>query len=109
MVRRRGLVGTVYLGPADVAAPDGDQALGLEDPDRLADRRIADPELLDQLVLGGEPVVAGEDAGPQLSRDGLRDPVLRDTGAWPSVTGRASMVRSGHRARKPGGHRPSRR
>jgi alkylation response protein AidB-like acyl-CoA dehydrogenase len=30
-------------------------------------------------------------------------------GTWPSVTARASMVRSGHRARKPGGHRPSRR
>ena len=46
VVRRRGLVGAVYLSPADVAAPDRDQALGLQDPDRLADRRKLTPNSL---------------------------------------------------------------
>ena len=56
MVGGRGLVGPVRLEPADLAAADGDQALGLEDADRLADRREAHAELLDQLVLGGQAV-----------------------------------------------------
>ena len=56
VVRGRGLVGAVHLGPADVAASNRDQALGLEDPDRLADRWVAHAELVDELVLGGQAV-----------------------------------------------------
>ena len=54
MVRRRGIVRPVDLGAADVAPPHRHQTLGLQDADRLADRGIADTELLDQLVLGGQ-------------------------------------------------------
>ncbi len=54
VVGGRPLVGTVRLQPADVAASNRDQALGLEDPDGLAHRRVADAELVDELILGGQ-------------------------------------------------------
>ena len=81
VVSGRRLVGAVHLGASDVAAAHRHQALGLEDADGLPDRRVADAELADELVLGGETVavgaVAGEDPGTQLSGHGLRDAVLR--------------------------------
>jgi hypothetical protein len=81
VVGRRRLVGAVHLGASDLAATHRHQALGLEDTDGLPDRRIADAELADELVLGGETVavgaVTGQDPSAQLSRHGLRDAMLR--------------------------------
>src|SRR6184192_2786201 len=50
-VRRRLGVGCLDDGAADVAASYGQQSLALQDPQRLTQRRAADAELLEQLVL----------------------------------------------------------
>jgi hypothetical protein len=42
VVGRRGHVGAVHLGAADVAAPDRHQAFGLQGPDGLPDRGVAE-------------------------------------------------------------------
>ena len=42
----------VHGGPAAGAAPDGDQLFGLEDAERLAQRRSGHPELLGERGLG---------------------------------------------------------
>ena len=85
VISSRRLVGAVHLGAPDVAAAHRHQALGLEDADGLPDRRVADTELADELVLGRQTVavwaVAGEDPGAQLSGHGLRDAVLRHAAA----------------------------
>ena len=77
------LVWTMDLRAADIASPDGDQPFGLEDPDRLANGRVAHPELLHQLVLGGQSVRVrvgtGQDAITQRGGDALGDPELWDT------------------------------
>jgi hypothetical protein len=85
VVGGRGLVGPVHLGAADVAASDRDEALGLEDPDGLPDRRVAHAELLHQLVLGRQPelvgVAARQDALAEVAGDALGDAELRHAGA----------------------------
>jgi ABC-type sulfate/molybdate transport systems ATPase subunit len=47
----------MHLGAAHVAAPDGHQALGLQDAYGFPHRGVADAELADQLVLRREPVI----------------------------------------------------
>ena len=99
VVRSRARFGPVGGEPADLAAPDGDEPLGLEDADRLADRGEAHPELLHQLVLGGEVVDAltgGEDAAAQLGGHQLGDARLLDAGALAGGSG-AGAVWFGHR------------
>ena len=64
-----GLLRGVHHRAADVAALHGDEALGLEDPQRLTDGWEADAELLEQLVLlrehGAVGQLAREDAGAE--------------------------------------------
>ena len=78
VVGRGRLIGPMDFGPADAAAPHGDQALGLQDAQGLTDRRIADAELAHQLVLGGKPIEvrASENALAKVSGDRLRDAAL---------------------------------
>jgi hypothetical protein len=62
--------------PAVEAPHDGDQALGLEDAQRLAQRRPGHGEPLDEVGLLAEPLAVGQlpadDQRPQLVRDELR-------------------------------------
>ena len=96
MVGRRGLVGPVDLGAADAAAAHRHQALGLQDPDRLADRGIADTELLDQLVLGREAVAVGASSARMR---------FRSSAATVSAMRRCGTRRAGPSSR--GRHEPS--
>ena len=65
---------------ADVAAPDGDQPLGLENSHRLAHRGQADPELLEQVLLPRQQVAflqpSAENVVPQARSDNLGEPRL---------------------------------
>ena len=74
--RRHPLVGLVHDDAAAHAAHDGDEALGLEDPQRLAQRRARHAEPLDEVGLVAERVafrqLAGDDQRAQLVGDLLR-------------------------------------
>jgi hypothetical protein len=56
----------------DVSAPNRDEPLGLQDAKRLAERRLADPELVEQVLLPGEHV--------SIAKRAARDPVSEGAG-----------------------------
>ena len=64
-----------HLGPAARAAAHVDERLGLQDPERLAQRRPGHPVLLHQLDLGRQrltrPQLAAHDLAAQVGRDEL--------------------------------------
>lgn len=65
----------MYLGTADATAPNGDEPLGLQDPQRFTHRRIADAELAHEVVLGGQLIHGrlGQDAFSQCGGHGFRN------------------------------------
>ena len=69
---RAGDAGSAPPPPQDLHKP-----LGLEDPQRLAQRRAGDPEDLHQLVLGREPVAGNELAAGYLRTDRVGDELGR--------------------------------
>ena len=62
-----GLRGRMHDGTATVAAPNRDQALGLQDPQRFPQRNQADVELLDQHLLARQQIAVGEVAVDDLT------------------------------------------
>ena len=76
-----GLRRSVHDRAAAVAAPNRDQALGLQDSQRLSQRDEADIELLDEHFLAGQQIAVGQfavdDLAPQLVSDDLGDPRRR--------------------------------
>ena len=73
---------SVHDGAADVASLHRHETLGLQHPQRFANRRRADAELLHEVVLFGQEVAvgigAGQDAVAQVAGDHLGE-------AWPWV------------------------
>ena len=73
----------MHDGAAAVAAADRDQALGLEDAQRLPHRDEADVEVFDELLLARQQVAVGEpavdDLLPQLVGDDLGGPARRQS------------------------------
>ena len=94
-VRRRLVRRTVDDRPADTAALDGDQPLRLEHPQRLAHRRAADAELVEEEVERGQALPVGELAGDDQLPDAVGDDVGRPLELDPAV---------GERHRSWGGH-----
>jgi hypothetical protein len=78
-----GLGRRVHDGAAAVAAPNRDQALGLQNSQRLAQRDQADIELLDEDFLPRQQIavrqLAVDDLPPQLVCDDLGDPRRRQS------------------------------
>ena len=74
--------GRVDLRAPDVAPPDGDEALALQDPERLPERWTRDLEFTDELILLREHAPVGQrsgddarsnDVGDHLGHAGLRE------------------------------------
>ncbi len=59
----RSAVGSLHHRTADVAAAHGDQSVGLQQVDGLAQCGRTDPELLEQALLGGQDVTLAQTAG----------------------------------------------
>src|SRR5262249_25476009 len=80
---------------ATVAAPDRDQALRLQDPQRFPQRDQADVELFDQHLLARQQVAVGEfavdDLAAQLVGHDFGDPRRRQ-----SATGVGANTQGGH-------------
>ena len=76
-----GLRRSMHDGTAAVAAPNRDQALGLQNPQRLSQRDEADIELLDEHFLAGQQISVGQfsvdDLASQLVSHDLGDPRRR--------------------------------
>ena len=70
--------GRVDLRAADVASPDGDEALALQDPERLPERWTRDLELTDELILFREHAPVR-----QRSRDDPRSADEEGDAWWP--------------------------
>ena len=90
-----GLGRRVHDGAAPVAAPDRNQALGLQDPQRLAQRDEADVELFDQHLLARQQIAVGElavdDLAAQLVGYDFGDPRRRQP-----ATGVGANSQGGH-------------
>ena len=76
-VGRAGFRGCVHDGPPAVAATHRDETLGLEDPQRFAQRHQAHPELLDEHLLARQQVTIGKLALDDLSAKFVRDDLGR--------------------------------
>ena len=82
---------------AAVAAPDRHQALGLQDPQRLAQRDQADVELFDQHLLARQQIAVGQfavdDLPAQLVGDDFGDPRRRQPASGVGANSQA-VIRS---------------